>query len=234
MSTAASAPRDSKIWMVAYDGSACAEMALNHALSLARPFEDEIIVMHIYRNKEVQELGERLMAKVEKKIKDKNFAKYRIYNIESKDVRRGVCDQARYQSADYLVMGSRGLSTLQKMVMGSVSDYCVRYATCPVIIVRQKETGGVGEGGEQGERPMMTRKKSKEQKKEEKKEEKRRKKEEKKMKGRTPSSPPQEGEEEAASIGRKEEEYENLAQEKEEYEASIPGGGGGEAKELKA
>ncbi|KAI9284817.1 hypothetical protein BC943DRAFT_380750 [Umbelopsis sp. AD052] len=40
--------------------------------------------------------------------------------------------------ADMLVIGSRGLGAVKRLTMGSVSDFCVRNAECPVIVVREK------------------------------------------------------------------------------------------------
>jgi nucleotide-binding universal stress UspA family protein len=39
--------------------------------------------------------------------------------------------------ADLLVVGSRGLSGLRQLALGSISDYCAHHAQCPVVIVRQ-------------------------------------------------------------------------------------------------
>ena len=39
------------------------------------------------------------------------------------------------KAADLLVVGSHGHSRLHHAVMGSVSEACVRHATCPVVIV---------------------------------------------------------------------------------------------------
>ncbi|CAO3694058.1 unnamed protein product [Umbelopsis ramanniana] len=40
--------------------------------------------------------------------------------------------------ADILVIGSRGLGAVKRLTMGSVSDFCVRNAECPVVVVREK------------------------------------------------------------------------------------------------
>ena len=39
-------------------------------------------------------------------------------------------------SADLLVVGARGLGGLRSLVLGSVSQRCIRYAHCPVVVVR--------------------------------------------------------------------------------------------------
>lgn len=45
-----------------------------------------------------------------------------------------LCDLAQEVSADAIVMGSRGLGRIKRALLGSVSDYVVRSAPCPVVI----------------------------------------------------------------------------------------------------
>jgi nucleotide-binding universal stress UspA family protein len=42
------------------------------------------------------------------------------------------------KGADLLVVGSRGYSGLVGALLGSVSQYCVHHATCPVVVVREQ------------------------------------------------------------------------------------------------
>src|SRR5580692_3412898 len=50
-----------------------------------------------------------------------------------------LCDLAREVSAAAIVMGSRGRGGLRRAVLGSVSDYVVRHAPCPVLVVRSDD-----------------------------------------------------------------------------------------------
>ena len=46
---------------------------------------------------------------------------------------------AASEGADLLVVGSRGHGQFTGMLLGSVSEYCVRNAPCPVTVVRERK-----------------------------------------------------------------------------------------------
>ena len=45
------------------------------------------------------------------------------------------------EGADLLVVGSRGHGGLAEALLGSVGQYCVHHAPCPVVIMRGKHEG---------------------------------------------------------------------------------------------
>lgn len=49
---------------------------------------------------------------------------------------------AASEGADMLVVGSRGLSGLKDITLGSVSTECAHHALCPVVIIRPDEAPG--------------------------------------------------------------------------------------------
>ncbi|MGB3768588.1 MAG: universal stress protein [Phormidesmis sp.] len=65
---------------------------------------------------------------------------------------RAICDCAKSDSADLIIMGSHGRKGLSEIFMGSVSNYVTHHAPCSVLIVHtspnnqeQKETAEVAE-----------------------------------------------------------------------------------------
>ncbi len=52
---------------------------------------------------------------------------------------RDICELARTWPAEVIFIGSRGLTGLKEMLMGSVSNYVTHHAPCSVFIVRENE-----------------------------------------------------------------------------------------------
>lgn len=51
----------------------------------------------------------------------------------------GIVKCAEKESADIIVMGTRGLSSLRRTVLGSVSDYVLHHSQRPVAVVPTPE-----------------------------------------------------------------------------------------------
>ncbi len=51
-----------------------------------------------------------------------------------------ICATAKEQHCDYIVMGTRGMGKLRRTILGSVSDFVIHHANCPVLVARQNQT----------------------------------------------------------------------------------------------
>jgi nucleotide-binding universal stress UspA family protein len=52
------------------------------------------------------------------------------------DVATQIIDTAQQRNADLIVMGTHGRGGVKRLVLGSIADYIVRHASCPVVTVR--------------------------------------------------------------------------------------------------
>uniref|UniRef100_A0A1J3ICU4 Universal stress protein A-like protein n=1 Tax=Noccaea caerulescens TaxID=107243 RepID=A0A1J3ICU4_NOCCA len=57
--------------------------------------------------------------------------------IRKGDPTEVICHEVRRVRPDFLVVGSRGLGPFQKVFVGTVSEFCVKHAECPVITIKR-------------------------------------------------------------------------------------------------
>jgi nucleotide-binding universal stress UspA family protein len=50
-----------------------------------------------------------------------------------------ILSEASKQPSDLIVLGARGLGTVKRLLLGSVSESVLRHASCSVLIVRPKD-----------------------------------------------------------------------------------------------
>ena len=50
---------------------------------------------------------------------------------------RNICEVAQTWSAELILLGSRGLTGMKEMFLGSISNYVTHHAPCSVLIVRE-------------------------------------------------------------------------------------------------
>ncbi|XP_062106867.1 universal stress protein A-like protein [Humulus lupulus] len=54
------------------------------------------------------------------------------------DAKEVICHEVKRTQPDLLVVGSRGLGPFQRVFVGTVSEFCVKHAECPVITIKRK------------------------------------------------------------------------------------------------
>ena len=145
-----------KTYLVPVDFSKSSEIALDHAIQLARANKAGLILLHIMDQssmvmaapegvtpalyleyeKSVRQEAERDMQTLLKKKKLGAKAGRALF-VRRGDPARAIANQAKRLKASMIVMGSHGRTGLKRLVLGSVAERTLRYARCPVLIVKK-------------------------------------------------------------------------------------------------
>jgi nucleotide-binding universal stress UspA family protein len=137
--------------VVAFDGSDHATRALDVAINLAKAFNSRLDVIEVVDTAALLGMGfapipSELINQIYNKTKaDLENAKKRAESAGLKDVNTeilegdpatSIIEYASKNGADLIVIGSRGLSTFKRIVLGSVSAKVVQEARVPVLVVK--------------------------------------------------------------------------------------------------
>ncbi|ELU16336.1 hypothetical protein CAPTEDRAFT_21111 [Capitella teleta] len=76
-----------------------------------------------------------LEKKYEEKMRSRHAHGKIVLKISNKPG-EALVQVAKEQKADLVIMGTRGLGRIRRTILGSVSDYVVHHAHCPVLICR--------------------------------------------------------------------------------------------------
>jgi nucleotide-binding universal stress UspA family protein len=78
--------------------------------------------------------GEVLVARAAEELRAASFAV--SHEVREGDVRQSILECAAEWTPDVIVLGSHGRKSLNRLLLGSVSENVVRYAQCSVEVVR--------------------------------------------------------------------------------------------------
>jgi nucleotide-binding universal stress UspA family protein len=149
-------PLKIKTILVPLDFSRPSMEALNYAVELAKSFTATVHLLHVTGPDEAASTGaahlmrqtaESLMSAREKlaKAHEKHLASFWPANshIRTGQPFHEICQQAREIGADVIVLATRGHSGLKRLALGSTAERVVRFAPCPVLVVRKWRRGNL-------------------------------------------------------------------------------------------
>ncbi len=129
--------------LVAVDGSKYAEKALEFAAQLAKVYSTKLALVHVEEDKLIRiggpqvvdclgTVGECILKDAATKVQDLAFDKILEYGSPAEI----IIKIAKKVNVDIIVVGSRGLSSVRRYLLGSVSDDISMHARSSVLIVR--------------------------------------------------------------------------------------------------
>jgi nucleotide-binding universal stress UspA family protein len=125
--------------LVAVDGSANSYKALDYAIKLGGKFGSKMTLFHVeeanlfkLEPKGTTTIGEQILAEAAANVKDVNFDS----RLEIGDPANTILKAAKQEDYDLIVLGSRGLSSVKRFLLGSVSADVSMHAQQSVLIVR--------------------------------------------------------------------------------------------------
>lgn len=136
-----------KKMLIGYDGSAPSDKATESALTLAQSLDSKVLLFAVARPPEPA-----TMVEVDAMLDDarehfevqfkKIVQRAKELGVELQtDIAVGhpveqIVHRAEIDHVDLIVLGRRGKSRFEKMLVGSTAEKVLRYAHCPVMVVR--------------------------------------------------------------------------------------------------
>jgi nucleotide-binding universal stress UspA family protein len=143
-------------YVVAVDFSKTSEAALDYAVKLSSERDGKLLLLHAIPTSamvasapyegsaqmivEVEKAQrEEARNQMEKLIRKKKLepGSFRSMIVRRGDPARVIANQAKKARASMIVMGSHGRTGLKRLVLGSVAERTLRYARCPVLIIKR-------------------------------------------------------------------------------------------------
>ena len=133
--------------LVGCDFSPDSQLALDYGLSLAQEFQAVLCLSHVikpslYKNerKGIKQLHDRLEKKLDGMIPEtcRDWCTAKSVLLDGEPY-IALMDYAREHEVDMIVLGIRGHTLWEKLLVGSTTDRLIRHSPIPVLAVRQNE-----------------------------------------------------------------------------------------------
>ncbi len=134
--------------LLAIDGSPHSSIVLEKAIEYAKLLDAEIILVHChekfpvnlgepYRDEQIARIireSEKLIAPFVQRLESENITVND--RLMEEPAGKMICEVAKIEKCDLIVIGSRGLSNLTNLIVGSVTTRVLQIAPCPVLVIR--------------------------------------------------------------------------------------------------
>jgi nucleotide-binding universal stress UspA family protein len=133
--------------LIGYDGSEQSEKAVDAAIAIAQCHDAYVLAMAVARPPEpptsveleaalddAREHFEEGLKKVVERAQEQGVTIETAFAVGHPGEQ--LIHRAEQEQFDLIVVGRRGTSLFKKMVLGSVSERVLRYAHCPVLLVK--------------------------------------------------------------------------------------------------
>lgn len=133
--------------LIGFDGSSQSEKATEIGLSLAQSLDSKVLLFAVARPPEPATMVElsAMLDEAREHFGEKfKKVRQRATDLEVEletDIVAGhpveqIVHRAESDRVDLIVLGRRGTSRFERMIVGSTSEKVLRYAHCPVMVVR--------------------------------------------------------------------------------------------------
>lgn len=138
--------------LVPIDGSEFSERALERAIELAKVFSSQLILLNVVRTEELEvvkqysetsynlvksyleQTANKLLMEAEEKVRRKGVEDV-IRKISFGEPADKIVDEAEAEDADLIVIGTRGLTGVKRVVLGSTTQKIIRWSNRDVLVI---------------------------------------------------------------------------------------------------
>jgi nucleotide-binding universal stress UspA family protein len=139
--------------LVATDFSPQADIAVRYAVQLASALKSRCIIAHAYRapilslRASTAVTAGDILLEVELEARTKLEETRRAFQDVSPpvewrliqgDPRDAILELASAEQSNLIVLGTRGRGGAARLLLGSIAEYLVRHASCPVLVVPER------------------------------------------------------------------------------------------------